>query len=273
MLSTLQNPLNKMLQKLFKALLLVYVMMGTSLYFLQEKLLFHPTELSQNYQYEFNYPFDELFLEPEKEVSINAIHFKVKQPKGVILYFHGNAGDLSRWGAIAEYFVSKNYDVFIMDYRTYGKSKGKLSEQAFYDDAQYCYNYLLKDYSEGDVTVYGRSLGTGIATYIASKNNSKQLVLETPFYSILDVAKHRFPMFPLASLLKYKFPSHQYIADVNCPITIFHGTNDQVVPYHSAEKLKIVAPKDSATFITIKDGNHNDLIEFEDYRMGIDQIL
>ena len=262
-----------MFKKVLKVLLLLYIMIGTSLYFLQERLLFHPTELSQDFQFDFNYPFEEVFLKPEKEVSINAIHFKANQPKGVILYFHGNAGDLSRWGTIAEYFVSKKYDVFIMDYRTYGKSKGKLSEQAFYDDAQYCYNYLLKTYAEEEVTVYGRSLGTAIATYIASKNNCKQLVLETPFYSILDVAKHRFPVFPLASLLNYKFPSCEYIGSVNAPITIVHGTMDAVVPYHSAQKLKTVAPNETTTFITVENGRHNDLIEFEDYRTGIDGIL
>lgn len=248
-------------------------MIGASLYFLQEKLLFLPTVLEQDYQYEFANPFEELFLKPSEDVSINAVHFKTEKPKGVILYFHGNAGDLSRWGVIAEYFVAKDYDVFIMDYRTYGKSKGKLSEQGFYDDAQFCYDYLLKQYSETDIIVYGRSLGTGISTYLASKNNPKQLILETPYYSILDVAKHRFPIFPVSALLKYKFSSNEFIIDVKCPITMFHGTDDSIVPYSSAEKLKAIAPNDKTTFITIEDGSHNNLIEFEDYRSGIDSIL
>lgn len=248
-------------------------MIGASLYFLQEKLLFLPTVLSQDYQYEFDSPYEELFLKPAQDVSINALHFKTKNPKGVILYFHGNAGDLSRWGTIAEYFVAKNYDVFIMDYRTYGKSTGKLSEQAFYEDAQYCYEYLLKQYSENEITLYGRSLGTGIANYLASRNSPKQLILETPYFSILDVAKHRFPIFPIKKLMKYAFPSNAFIIDVKCPITIFHGTHDSVVPYASAEKLKNVAPSELTTFITIEGGGHNNLIEFEVYRNSIVDIL
>ena len=87
------------------------------------------------------------------------------------------------------------------------------------------YNYLKEDYNEEDITLYGRSLGTGIATYLASKNNPRQLILETPYYSILDVAKDRFPIFPVKKLLKYEFPTHQFIKQVSCPITIFHGTN------------------------------------------------
>jgi fermentation-respiration switch protein FrsA (DUF1100 family) len=248
-------------------------MIGASLYFFQEKILFLPTSLAQDYQYEFRYPFEELFFKTSEDVSINAIHFKTENPKGVILYFHGNAGDLSRWGIVGEHFVSLNYDVLIMDYRTYGKSTGKLSEQGFYDDADYCYKYLLEFYSEEDIVLYGRSLGTGVATFLASKYQPKQLILETPYYSILDVAKQRFPIFPVSSLLRYEFPSNEFIANVNCPITMFHGTEDNVIPYSSARKLRTVAPKNLTTFITIEGGAHNNLISFEKYKEGILSIL
>ncbi len=248
-------------------------MIGASLYFLQEKLLFLPTTLPQDYTYQFEYPFEEVFLNTSEAAVINAIHFKAEHPKGVILYFHGNAGDLSRWGTIAEFFVANHYDVFIMDYRTYGKSTGALSEQAFYNDAQYCYDYLLKQYSESDITLYGRSLGTGIATYLASKHQPKQLILETPYYSILDVAKQRFPIFPIKPLLKYKFPSNEFIKNVECSITIFHGTDDSVVPYSSAKKLYAAVPEHDIEFITIKNGEHNNLIDFNDYKITIELIL
>lgn len=270
---THQNRLGRRFKRVLKFLLALYIMIGASLYFLQEKILFLPTTLSQDYQFEFRYPFEELFFETAENVSINAIHFKTENPKGVILYFHGNAGDLSRWGIVGEHFVSLNYDVLIMDYRTYGKSKGKLSEQGFYEDADYCYNYLLKSYSEDDIIVYGRSLGTGIATYLSSKHHPKQLILETPYYSILDVAKHRFPIFPVKTLLKYEFPSHEFIKTVNCPITMFHGTEDTVIPYRSAYKLKSVAPQNITRFITIEGGGHNNLISFELYKEGIKDVL
>ena len=270
---TPQNRLKRRLKRVFKILLVLYVMLGTSLYFLQEKMLFLPSTLAQDYQYDFRYPFEELFFETAEDVSINAIHFKIENPKGVILYFHGNAGDLSRWGIIGEHFVSLNYDVLIMDYRTYGKSTGKLSEQGFYDDAEFCYKYLLKHYDEDEIVLYGRSLGTGIATYLASKHKPKQLILETPYYSILDVAKQRFPIFPVKGLLKYQFPSNEFITSVECPITMFHGTDDAVIPYSSAEKLKAVAPNALTTFITIEGGAHNNLISFENYKTGILSIL
>lgn len=243
-------------------------MIGSALYFFQEKILFLPTTLEQDYQYQFNYPFEELFLETEQDAIINALHFKVENPKGVVLYFHGNAGDLSRWGKITEYFVEKDYDVLVMDYRTYGKSKGKLSEAAIYRDAQYCYDYLLKQYAETDITLYGRSLGTGIASYLASKNKPNQLILETPYYSILDVAEHRFPMFPVKKLLKYHFPTFKYLPLTSCPITIIHGTDDSLVPYASGKKLSELN-MDTIDFVTIEEGEHNNLIEFETYHKTI----
>ncbi len=248
-------------------------MISAALYFMQEKLLFLPSVLGQEYQYQFNHNFEELNFETDDGAVLNAIHFKIKNPKGVMLYFHGNAGDLSRWGTIAEFFVEKHYDVLIMDYRTFGKSKGKLSENVFYSDAQLFYDYLKAHYNEDDITLYGRSLGTGIATYLASENKPKQLILETPYYNMADVGKSRFPFLPVKTLLKYQFPTNAFIKSVSCPVTMFHGTNDQVVPYSSAEKLFKEVTKENISFITIEGGNHNDLINFEDYHKVIENVL
>lgn len=268
----MQKKLKRRLKRTAYVLTVLYLMIGASLYFFQEKLLFLPTKLEQDYNFQFSHSFEELFLKTDKEAVINAIHFKVENPLGVILYFHGNAGDLSRWGQISEYFVSMNYDVLIMDYRTYGKSTGKLSEDAFYKDAQFCYDYLLKQYAEDKITLYGRSLGTGIASYVASKNKPKQLILETPYHSILDVAKSRFPIFPVKHLLKYKFPTYTFLPHTSCPISIIHGTDDNIVPYNSAQKLFDLQLK-NLDFTTVESGSHNNLIEFEDYNKVINKIL
>lgn len=268
-----QRKVKQRLRKVGVVLISLYIMVSTLLYFLQEKMLFHPTVLSQDFKFEFSYPFEELFFRTDDDAVINAVHFKTENPKGVILYFHGNAGDLSRWGVITEFFVEKQYDVLVMDYRTFGKSTGKLSEAALYNDSDYCYNYLKKYYSEDDITVYGRSLGTGMATYIASKNKPKQLILETPYYSMTDVAKSRFPVFPVQYVLKYKLPSYQFITNVDCPISIFHGTNDQVVPYKSARGLFKVAPTPQTTFTTIEGGNHGNLINYDAFLKGVNQVL
>jgi len=267
--------LKSKLKYIVGSLLFLYVIFGGLLYVFQENMLFLPTTLDKDHQFSFEYPFEELFFETEQGGLINAIHFKVENTetrKGVILYFHGNANNLTRWGNIAEYFVEKQYDVLIIDYRTYGKSKGVLNEDVFYSDAQYCYTYLKKQYNESEITLYGRSLGTGIAAFLASKNTPKQLLLESPYYSIADIAKNRFPVYPINLLLKYKFPTNKILPDVDCPVTIFHGTEDLVVPYSSGKKLYKLG-LDNVELISIDGGGHNNLIEFEAYHMGIDEIL
>ena len=142
----------------------------------------------------------------------------------------------------------------------------------FYSDAQFIYDYLLKMYEESEINLYGRALGTGIASYLASSNSPKQLILETPYYNIADVAKDRFPFFPVEKLLKYKFPTNEYLTNTSCPITIFHGTDDNVVPYASAQKL-IELELANLKAITIKHGEHNNLADFDSYHKALTELL
>lgn len=245
----------------------------SSLYFMQKKLIFLPTKLAQDYEYTFEEPFEELFLTAPDGAKLNAIHFTTENPKGIVLYFHGNAGDLSRWGEVTSYFTQFNYDVLVMDYRTYGKSTGKLSEKALFADAQLFYDHIKEDFPESEIILYGRSLGTSIASYIASENTPKMLLLEAPFYNMEDVAKSRFPILPVKKLLKYKFSTNLCIKKVGCPIVIFHGTNDDVVPISSGEKLSELILPEQLEFIKIPNGNHNNLKDFRSYSETIERIL
>lgn len=263
----------KSIKKIIVFLGFAYVLVGGLLAFFQEKLLFHPNHLPKDYSYSFSHDFEEFSLTSRDGAVLNTLHFKVENPKGVILYFHGNAGDLSRWGHVASYFVQYQYDVLVMDYRTYGKSTGKLSEKMMYQDAKMFYNYTKNRYSEENIIVYGRSLGTTFATYVAAKNNPKMLVLETPFTSITDVAKSRFPIYPIKWLLNYRFNSEIYISKVRCPVTIFHGTEDRVVPYRFGKKLFEKIEHSGKELITIPGGNHNNLIDFEEYTNRIEELL
>ncbi|UJH67268.1 alpha/beta hydrolase [Allomuricauda sp. SCSIO 65647] len=261
------------LKKIVLGLLAFFILLMAMLTYFQEKLIFLPTKLPQDFNYAFEEDFEEFFLTNTDGARLNALHFKAKNPRGLILYFHGNAGDLSRWGEIASYFVSKQYDIIVMDYRTYGKSTGKLSERALYGDAQLFYDYAKKSHDEKDIILYGRSLGSAMATYLCSQNQPKKLILETPFYSLAEVAKERFPFLPVQSLMRYGFPSYRYMKDAKCPVFIFHGTDDGVVPYESGKRLFEYVPTETKYFFTIEGGGHNNLIEFDAYHEGIDFVL
>ncbi|MEM1001659.1 MAG: alpha/beta fold hydrolase [Bacteroidota bacterium] len=262
----------KGLRNVLLVLIGIYVMIGSALFFFQERMIFLPSVLSEDYVYKFDVPFEELHFSPEPGVKINALHFKTETPKGVVFYSHGNAGDLSRWGNIASELTNYGYDVLVWDYRTYGKSVGTISEEAFYQDAQFIFDHLSNQFERKNIVLYGRSLGTGVASYLASKNKVQQLILETPYYSIADVAKHRFPFFPVQKLLKYKFPNYQFLPRVKIPMTILHGTDDAVIPIESPLKLKKLG-LNNLKFITINGGSHNNLADFDGFHEAIGACL
>lgn len=262
----------KAIVKFIKGFLIFYVVIMVIGYFLQERLIFQPENLPQNFKYSFNFPFEEINLKTNDNESINALHIRADNTKGVILYFHGNSGSLRRWGDVTSYFIDYNYDVFVMDFRGFGKSTGAYSEEAMYADAQQCYDYLKKKYDEDKIVVYGKSLGTTFATKIAARNKPQQLILEVPFYNLGAAGKHRFPFVPIF-LLKYKFMTNEYIKQVVSPITFFHGTNDWITPYKDSRKLFEEVKLKDKTFITIEGGNHNNLIQYEKYHRKLKELL
>ncbi len=261
------------LKKILFWLSFIYCVALLILYLFQENILFQPEKLPVDYTFQFDHEFKEFFLETNDHARLNGLHFLNKNPKGTILYFHGNKGSLKRWGEIALFFAKKNFDVIIMDYRGYGKSTGTLTEQKLYEDAQLFYNYMRDRYPENSIIIYGRSLGTGIALKMAANNTPNSIILETPYYSIKDMASRWMPDFLAELLISYKIPSHQYIQDVHCNITIYHGTDDGVVPYASGLKLFNIVPRSNKRMITIKNGSHNNLIDFEEYQKSIDKVL
>lgn len=167
--------------KTLKTIVVLYIIACGLLYVFQERLIFFPQKLDKNYQFSFNQMFEEINVNTEDGILLNGLLFRADSSKGLIFYLHGNAGSISSWGNVAETYTDLNYDVFMLDYRGYGKSEGSISSQKqFYQDIQTVYNELKKKYSEEDIIVLGYSIGTGLASKIASSNNPKLLVLQAP---------------------------------------------------------------------------------------------
>lgn len=260
-------------QIILTAFVVIYLGICIFFYLYQESFLFHPRETSGEFVYNFDYPVEEKFYDTPNDGLIHALHFKAQgTSKGLVYYLHGNAGSLRDWGWIYPEFVQRDYDLCIIDYRKYGKSAGKLSEENMHSDVAYVYKELLREYQEENIIVYGRSIGTGMAAFLAANTNPKALVLESPYYSVADIAKKIAPIFPLNLLLKFKFESYKSILKVKCPIYIIHGDNDNVVPFESGEKLYQVAP-DKINFYRVTGGQHNDLSSFKDFEAMMGEVL
>ncbi|MFN3403998.1 MAG: alpha/beta hydrolase [Cytophagaceae bacterium] len=256
---------------IISVILLFYLSACLALYLKQERLIFLPEKLDDNYKFHFATPFEEITLTP-KDAKLNALWFKATNPKGIILYLHGNAGSNRTWGTVAEQLSDAGFDVFIYDYRTYGKSKGKLSEAAMYSDAQFAYNHLRRYFKQSEIIVYGRSLGSGFAAYLAKKNNPRLLILETPYYSMRAMAELQMPVFPVSLLLRYAVPTHKFLRKVKCPVLIFHGTADELIPYRQSLKLKSYLKK-ADKYITIQGGTHGNLAEFPEYSQDLKSFI
>ena len=252
---------------------LAYSLLVVGLYYFQEKIIFQGSSLPDNYQFKIDKPFEEVYLNTSDSARIHGVLIKSNAAIGCVLYFHGNRNNIVRWGNLASYFTQFNYDVLVMDYRGYGKSKGERTEELLHSDARLVYNHLLKIYKPDNIIIYGRSLGTGLATKLASEVKAKSLILETPYHNFRDMMNERFMILPTKKIIKYAFSSNEYISKVNYPIYIFHGTNDSVIPIEYGLRLLESANTELTRFFTIESGEHNNLSEFTDYNDAMVQIL
>ena len=240
-------------------------------YLLQEKLIFSPIKLPQDYKFPFS-NYEELNFKMEDGTTINSILFKVKEPKGVVFYVHGNADNIRYYGDFAKVFLKNDYDVFMYDFRGFGKSGGRIiNERTLQRDNKRLYEKIAKRYGEKNLVVYGYSIGTGLAARVASKHSPKALVLETPYYDFIDIIKYHKAYLPARLITKYFFRTHKYLKNCNCPVYAFHGTEDRRVPYYSGLKLKKSYPE--MDFTTIKGGTHNDLHSTKEYLDKLKGIL
>ncbi|MCB4807639.1 alpha/beta hydrolase [Tamlana sp. 62-3] len=250
----------RFLKRFIITLVVLYVASLIFLYFKQERFFFNPKVLDKNYKYSFKEPFEELNIPVDANINLNAVKFKANNSKGIILYFHGNAGAIHEWGTRAHLYLENNYDVLFVDYRGYGKSDGAYTNSnELLSDAQQVYNFVKKDYKESEIIVFGFSLGSGLASYVASKNKPKQLILGAPYYSWQTlIADEIAPPVP-KWIMKYDIKSYEYLKTVSCPITIFCGTRDFLVnPKTNAEKLQAIKPEQT-TLYYITDAGHNGL--------------
>lgn len=261
----------KILFNIFKIVLILYIILCGILYTIQEKVIFLPQKIDKEYKFNFNQHFEELNIEVTDGVNVNGLLFKVNNSKGLIYYLHGNAGSLQSWGQVAKTYTDLNYDVFILDYRGYGKSEGSIqSQDQLYNDNQIVYDRLKQEYNEEDIIILGYSIGTGLASKLASTNAPKQLILQAPYYNLPDLMKQQFSFIP-TFLLKYKFSTDEYLKDCQMPITIFHGNRDQVIDYNSALKLK--EDFHQINLITLKSQGHNGMTYNKDYIQMLTHIL
>lgn len=232
------------------------------LYLHQESLIFIPSSLPKEHPFCMSLPCEEIFYEVENGISLSALRFPVEQRKGAVLCFHGRGVHLGRdWGRTAARFNRMGYDFIVYDYRGFGKSDGKIDTFNIYTDPVRVYSLVSEEYGESGIILYGHSLGTAFATFVAAHHNPKALILDSPFYSMVDAACANNPYLPrtlIELILRYPLPSYLYAPKVSCPILIFHGSEDSVVPLENGQKLYSLLDG-KGKFIILEGYGHNNL--------------
>lgn len=242
------------------------------LYTLQSKLIFYPGVLDPTFRFKLGPNDTEVTLKTSDGEHISALFYSNKSTD-VILYFHGNAGDLSGWQFVAEDFTGLGYNFFIIDYRGYGKSSGNVSEKGLYLDADAAWDYLVRrGFAPGNILVYGRSIGSGVAVDLAARKHCKGLVLESPYSSLGKLANEKFPLFFPSLLLKYRFDNLSKMANVKCPVIFLHGSDDTLIPASHSRKL-FERFNGRKKLIVVDRGSHNDLHAFTEYEEFLRGVL
>ena len=255
----------------------IYIILCIIVYFVQERFIFKPEKLDKNFQFTYDgiaENFEELNFETEEGVNINGLRFFHAEPKGLLIYFHGNTRSIKGWSKYAKDFTTHGYDVLMIDYRGFGKSTGKRSEESMNIDSAFIYNRMRAKfgYKEENMIVYGRSLGSGFACKLASNHKPKMLILDAPYYSFSHLTNRFLPFMPVAILLRFSIRTDIWIRYVRCPIFIIHGTKDWLIPYSSSVRLANLVPL-AARLVPIYGGGHNNLPSFPEYHQKIGEIL
>ncbi len=229
-----------------------------------EKQFFPGQKLDKDFNFNFSTPFTEVYIVTEDGYKLNGLLFKAKRSKGLIFYLHGSNDAVNIWGKIAPLYLNFNYDIFILDYRGYGKSESIVTnERQLFGDVQTAYNKLKQSYNESKIVIIGQSMGTGPAAKLASANNPKALILQAPYYSIPDWINNIAPEIDTSNM-NFQLKTFEFLPKIKAPVIVFHGDSDHAIYYGSSEKLSALFKKGDKLF-TLKGEGHNNFVNNTEY--------
>lgn len=227
----------------------------------QEALLFYPVKLAADFQ--FSKPD---VIERQIEVpgaTLSALHFRQPEAKGLIFFLHGNAGNLDIWLPSTGFYRRAGFDLFMIDYRGFGKSTGQIeSEAQLHADVRAAWNSVAPEYTGKPIVIYGRSLGTGLAVKLATEVDAAQLILVSPYSSFVQLGRDHFPWVP-SFATRYPMRSDEWLAQVTEPILLIHGARDPLVNVKHSQQIKALRP--DAELLILPEAGHNDVHEFPAY--------
>lgn len=230
-------------------------------YFFQARLIYFPNigiGFGMPVPSDIGLDYEDVVFETTDGLQLHGWYISADQARGVVLFFHGNAGNISHRLDSIEFFHRLGFSVFIIDYRGYGRSEGKTDEQGTYRDAEAAWRYLVEDrgIDPGKIVIFGRSLGASIAAWLASRTSPAALILESAFTSAPNLGRHHYWFLPVRALARIHYDTQSYVERISVPTLIVHSADDEIVPFAHGRKLFSVASEPKA-FVELQ-GGHND---------------
>lgn len=257
---------------------ILYLMLCLYLYAVQQKLLYYPNLAGRELQAspaDINLPYESVNLLTSDNVQLHGWFIPAGNERGTLLFFHGNAGNISHRLDSIRIFNRLGLSVLIIDYRGYGQSQGRVSEEGTYRDAEAAWRYLVEERNVAptEIIVFGRSLGGAIAARQAEKNTPAALIMESVFTSVPDMAAGLYPVFPVRLLSRFDYDAKGAVEKVSCPVLIIHSPDDEIIPFENGLAL-FEAAREPKSFLEIH-GGHNDgfMISRSIYENGLKEFF
>lgn len=252
-----------------------YAVFAGLLYFYQGSFVYYPARELVATPEQFGLRYEPVSFNAQDGIALSGWYVPAQDERAVLLFFHGNAGNISHRMLSLQVFNRLRLSTLIFDYRGYGHSAGQPDEIGTYRDAEAAWRFLVekRGVPPSRIIVFGRSLGAAIATYIASRHTPRALIVESAFTSVPDLAARFYPFMPVRWLTRFHYTTKDYLERVSCPVLVVHSREDDIVPVEHGYALFETAqpPKD---FFEIN-GTHNDalLVTGRRYANGLDRFL
>jgi len=242
--------------------------------YLERKNIYYPLRDMGLTPREADLKYSDIFFTTDDKVKLNAWFIKAHPESKTVLFCHGNAGNISHRLDVIELLNGLGLNVFIFDYRGYGRSEGSPSEEGLYRDTLAAYNYLrTMGVSEDEIIVYGKSLGSAVAVDLASKVKVGALIVDSGFTTAADMARVVYPFLPLKWALSIKYDSRTKIARITVPKLFIHSRDDEIIPLYLGKQLFEAAPEPKEFLIISGDHNEAIFLHREQHREAIEQFL
>ena len=246
-------------------LAVIYLLLLLYVYFFQDEMYYFPSPFISRTPVDVNLDYDEVFFRTKDDLKLHGWWIPAEietEATKTILFCHGNAGNISDRIEMVQLLHQLGLNVWIFDYRGYGKSQGQPSQKGTYKDAKAAWNYLveIRGLNSTDIIIMGRSLGGAVAAWLANRVQPSAVILESTFTSASDLAAELYPYFPVRWMVKYRYPTLKYVKKITVPKFFAHSRDDEVIPFHHGLKL-YEAAGEPKTFIELEGSHGNGFMQ------------